>query len=64
MRTIVSGQLPEWWGYMRLGIGSYTYTWAVGVPGHLPLRPLSAIDLLANASRLGLRGPSSATICR
>ena len=40
---------------MRLGIGSYTYTWAVGVPGHLPLRPLSAIDLLANASRLGVR---------
>ena len=30
---------------MKLGIGSYTYTWAVGVPGHTPPTPLSALHL-------------------
>ncbi len=40
---------------MRLGIGSYTYTWAVGVPGTLPEHPLSAPDLLARAAELGIR---------
>ena len=32
---------------MRLGIGSYTYTWALGVPGHLPENPMTAADLAA-----------------
>jgi len=40
---------------MRLGIGSYTFTWAVGVPGHPPARPLSAFDLLEAAARAGVR---------
>lgn len=40
---------------MRLGISSYTYTWAVGVPGHPPEPPLSALDLLARAAGLGVR---------
>jgi sugar phosphate isomerase/epimerase len=40
---------------MRLGISSYTYTWAVGVPGHLPERPMSLLDLLDKASALGVR---------
>jgi sugar phosphate isomerase/epimerase len=35
---------------MRLGISSYTYTWACGVPGHLPPRPLSAAGLVRRAS--------------
>jgi sugar phosphate isomerase/epimerase len=39
---------------MRLGISSYTYTWAVGVPGHLPPRPLSAADLVRRAAEKGL----------
>jgi sugar phosphate isomerase/epimerase len=41
---------------MRLGISSYTYTWSVGVPGSLPLVPLSAYDLVdkAGASGVGL----------
>jgi sugar phosphate isomerase/epimerase len=39
---------------MRLGIGSYTYTWAVGVPGHLPARPMGASDLLERARHLGV----------
>jgi 3-oxoisoapionate decarboxylase len=36
---------------MRLGLSSYTYTWAVGVPGHLPARPLTAPQLLDRAAR-------------
>ena len=39
---------------MQLGIGSYTYAWAVGVPGHLPACPMTAIDLLERASALGV----------
>lgn len=39
---------------MRLGIGSYTYPWAVGVPGHPPERPLSALDLLEKAAESGV----------
>jgi 3-oxoisoapionate decarboxylase len=39
---------------MRLGISSYTYTWAVGVPGHPPERPLDALDLLRRAAGLGV----------
>jgi len=39
---------------MRLGIGSYTYAWAVGIPGYLPRRPMTALDLLEKAVRLGV----------
>jgi sugar phosphate isomerase/epimerase len=39
---------------MRLGISSYTYTWAVGVPGHPPPRPLGAADLVRRAAEAGL----------
>lgn len=39
---------------MRLGIGSYTYAWAVGVPGYLPERPMTALDLLGRADQLGV----------
>ena len=39
---------------MRLGIGTYTYTWAVGVPGHLPESPLSATDIVRKANAAGL----------
>lgn len=40
---------------MRLGIGSYTYTWAVGVPGYpLPAHPLTALDILETATRFGI----------
>ncbi len=37
---------------MRLGLSSYTYTWAVGVPGSEPDRPMSALDLLERAREL------------
>jgi len=39
---------------LRLGIGSYTYPWAIGVPGHPPPRPLSALELLERAHSLGV----------
>jgi 3-oxoisoapionate decarboxylase len=37
-----------------LGISSYTYTWAIGVRGHPPDRPMSACDLLERAAGLGV----------
>ncbi|MBI5384988.1 MAG: sugar phosphate isomerase/epimerase [Verrucomicrobia bacterium] len=40
---------------MKLGLGSYTFTWAVGVPGHTPAQPLSPLALLDRARQLGLR---------
>jgi 3-oxoisoapionate decarboxylase len=41
---------------MRLGVGSYTYTWAIGVPGYAaPARPLTAAGLIARAAALGVR---------
>lgn len=35
---------------MQLGISSYTYTWAVGVPGSFPVKTFSAHDLIDKAS--------------
>ncbi|MFT4145033.1 MAG: sugar phosphate isomerase/epimerase [Mobilitalea sp.] len=41
---------------MKLGIGSYTYTWAVGVPGYpSPERKLTALDLIQKAEELNVR---------
>jgi sugar phosphate isomerase/epimerase len=40
---------------MQLGLSSYTYTWAVGVPGSMPIKPLSAFDLIDKADVYGLR---------
>lgn len=39
---------------MKLGIGSYTYTWACGVPGHLPEHRLTALGLCHRAVELGV----------
>lgn len=39
---------------MRLGISSYTYTWAIGVPGYPPEHPLTALQLLDKAAGLGV----------
>jgi sugar phosphate isomerase/epimerase len=39
---------------MILGISSYTYTWAIGVPGSMPVNPLSAFDLVDKAFSSGL----------
>lgn len=39
---------------MHLGISSWTYTWAIGVPGHPPEQPMRAVDLLNKAGALGV----------
>jgi sugar phosphate isomerase/epimerase len=39
---------------VRLGLSTYTYTWAVGVPGSPPESPLSAADLLHRAHSFGV----------
>jgi 3-oxoisoapionate decarboxylase len=40
---------------MRLGIGTHAFAWSIGVPGHPPPRPMTALDLLAAADELGVR---------
>jgi 3-oxoisoapionate decarboxylase len=40
---------------MRLGLSSYTFTWAVGVPGHTPRHRLSAFGLVDLTSSFGLK---------
>jgi 3-oxoisoapionate decarboxylase len=40
---------------MQPGISSYTYTWAVGVPGSMPAVPLTAYGLTDKAARSGLK---------
>ena len=39
---------------MQLGLSSYTYTWAVGVPGTLPARQLTAEGIIDKAYAKGL----------
>ena len=40
---------------MKLGVGSYTFMWAIGLPGAPPPQPLSALGLLEKAHGLGVR---------
>lgn len=40
---------------MLLGIGSYTFAWAVGVPGYPPAQPLGPLALLHRARQLEVR---------
>lgn len=40
---------------MELGLSSYTYTWAVGVPGSWPEKPLTAFNLIDKTYSAGLR---------
>ncbi len=39
---------------MKLGIGSYTYMWAIGFPGAQPAQPMNAHQLLEKARELGV----------
>ncbi len=39
---------------MKLGIGSYTYPWAIGLPDAMPSHPLSPLQLLGKAQELGV----------
>ena len=40
---------------MILGLSSYTYGWAIGVPGHVPAHPMNDQDLLDRAQRHGVK---------
>jgi 3-oxoisoapionate decarboxylase len=39
---------------MQLGISTYTYGWAIGIPGSMPAQPLTALGLLAQAKAFNL----------
>ncbi len=39
---------------MKLGLSSYAYTWAVGISGYPPAKPMGALDLLDRAGSLGV----------
>ena len=39
---------------MRIGISSYTFTWAIGVTNNMPANPLSAFGLIDKAKVLGI----------
>ncbi len=38
---------------MKLGLGSYAFAWAIGVPGHPPLEPLGAFGFVERAAAHG-----------
>lgn len=40
---------------LKIGIGSYTYTWAIGIPGYDTENPMSAFDLMEKAVVLKAR---------
>jgi 3-oxoisoapionate decarboxylase len=40
---------------MQLGVSSYAFGWAVGLPGHIPEKPFNELDLLAFARAQQLR---------
>jgi 3-oxoisoapionate decarboxylase len=40
---------------MKLGISSFTYGWAVGVEGNMPLQPMNEQDLIEQTLAFGLR---------
>lgn len=39
---------------MKLGVSSYSFTWAIGVPGSLPKKTLTEVDLLDRVGELKL----------
>jgi len=39
---------------MQLGLSTYTYTWAIGVPGSEPEKPMSVFELIGKASTFGV----------
>jgi len=40
---------------MNIGISTYTYTWAIGVPGSEPEKPMTVFELIERASVLGVQ---------
>lgn len=39
---------------MKPGISSYTYTWAIGVPGKEPENPMTIVQLIEKAAEFGV----------
>ena len=39
---------------MKLGVGTYAYMWSMGFAGAKPAKPLTALELLAKARKLGV----------
>lgn len=39
---------------MKLGLGSYTYRWSIGIKDQVPAQPMTAFDILDRAHALGL----------
>jgi sugar phosphate isomerase/epimerase len=39
---------------VKLGLGSYAYAWAIGIAGHPPANPMTALQLVQRATALGL----------
>jgi 3-oxoisoapionate decarboxylase len=39
---------------MQLGLGSYAYAWAIGIPGYPPSQPMDAAAFLQRAAALGV----------
>lgn len=39
---------------MKLGLSTYTYTWSIGVPGSMPVLPMTPLGLLDRAHQLGV----------
>lgn len=39
---------------MQLGLGSYAYAWAIGIPGYPPPQPMKAMVFVERAAALGL----------
>ena len=40
---------------MRLGLGSFAYAWSIGVGERVPAEPMTAVGLVEEAARLGVR---------
>jgi len=40
---------------MQVGVGSYAYAWAIGVPGYEPAKPMTTEEFLRRTSQLGGR---------
>lgn len=40
---------------MKLGIGTYAYAWAIGVPGYPPPQPMDTLAFIRRSAELGVR---------
>jgi sugar phosphate isomerase/epimerase len=40
---------------MQLGLGTYAYAWAIGIPGYPPPQPMNALVFVDRAAALGVR---------